>query len=288
MKAADDLAVMGRLSSSQLPVIPSGVFDLLAVLGDDMVDFSQIVVNIERFPTITARLISLANSPWSSPVTEVSSLEVACSRLGLNVVKSTSVALLVSAPFDSTRCPAFDAQSYWTRALSVADTVCQLASHITGNIAEQALHGIRTAGLLHNLGLLWMADQVPELTQRALQAELVDGRLELDQGLAALAGVGYRQAGGYLARAWGLPSSLVLAAQYHDQSDYDGEAWPVVRLTGLAVSMMSAAEVGMPWVASPAALQGLGIEPAEADRVNANVGSQLEQTRALAASLFCS
>ena len=82
--------------------------------------------------TSTGKLISLANSVWSAPTDEVSSLENACARLGFGVVRSTSIAIAVAAPFNPSTCPAFDLEYYWCSVLLTADVASRLVSVSSG------------------------------------------------------------------------------------------------------------------------------------------------------------
>ncbi|HEB95392.1 MAG TPA: HDOD domain-containing protein [Sedimenticola thiotaurini] len=285
MTSACNAPVLDTLSSRRLPVIPIGTFDLLAALDDDSIGFREIATVLERFPTIAARLIQLANSSWSSPVAEVSSLDAACSRLGVDVVKSTSVALLVSAPFDPCRCPAFEPRRYWARALAVAEAASHLAACIGSEAGGGDLQSARTAGLLHNLGLLWLADQLPEPTHLALLKWARDPDVSLDRSLMELAGAGYRQAGGCLARAWGLPSSLVTALEHQGRDRGQADAGPLAKLTGMAVSMVAAAEAGS-GVPAHCAADCPAVPAADAERVYRHTAQQLERIEGLAGSLF--
>ncbi len=194
--------VLTQLSSQHLPVLPHGAQKLLASLNDESLDFAQLTEVLENFPTIVARLISLANSAWSAPRSEITSLPMACSRLGLNVVRSTSIALAVAAPFNQLHCPQFDPKRYWTRALCCAEMAFRLASNHPDVASPQTL---RAAGLLHNLGLLWLADQLPVLTQQSFLMVQKQPHIRLDEALREITGAGYTEAGAYLANSWGLP-----------------------------------------------------------------------------------
>lgn len=283
MAGEHQIKVLDRLYKQEVPVLSSGAPELLASLTDESVDVPRLANLLERFPTIAARLISLANSAWSSPINEISSLEKACARLGLNVVKSTSIALAVVAPFNPSRCPAFDQQRYWTRALTVAELTYQLTRQTSHIVESQTA---KTAGLLHNLGLLWIADQLPGLTQQAIRTYQKGETSSLDQALTDLIGVGYSEASGYLGEAWKLPLPLVAAMGHHRDPYYSGKEWWIVRLVGIVVSMVSAAETKTPWSVPTAQMEKMEIEPAVATKLFASIGQQLAWTQELAASLF--
>ncbi len=212
--------VLQQLSDRHLPVLPHGAQDLLTQLNNDAADFDSIASTLENFPTIVARLISLANSAWSAPQAEITSLTMACSRLGLNVVRSTSIALAVAAPFNLFHCPQFDARRYWSSAMCSAEISTGLAKLIPD---YSSIQKIRTCGLLHNLGLLWLADQLPVLTQQSIQRRQQEDNLSLDQSLYDIIGAGYTQAGAFLAGLWELPEVFQTVMAFHrsDQTPPD-------------------------------------------------------------------
>ncbi|MDX2506543.1 MAG: HDOD domain-containing protein [Gammaproteobacteria bacterium] len=280
---ASQQATLKSLNSKHLPVLPPGAPYLLKTLTDESIDFHHLARSIERFPTIAARLIALVNSAWSAPVSPLTSLEAACARLGFAVVRSTSIALAVAAPFNPTRCPAFDAQRFWCRALLVADTSSWLAQSAGAGHAPET---VRAAGLLHNLGLLLLADQLPDETHQVLQQhnEIADSHLE--RLLHDRLGFDHCDAGGLLGETWGLPAPLVTAMAHHLKAPESLSLEESSSIVGYAVTMAHAAEQQIPWQAPDSMQASLGISPIEANRLFAQVITQLEKTRELAEILF--
>lgn len=50
-----------------LPTVPAGVPLLLQAASDDGVDLNVLAKILNRFPSIVARVLSIANSSWVSP-----------------------------------------------------------------------------------------------------------------------------------------------------------------------------------------------------------------------------
>jgi HD-like signal output (HDOD) protein len=217
MKSSPDCHERMIAQHDLLPVLPPGVPYLLQALADESIDFQELEVILGRFPSIVARLLSLANSSWVSPQVPVTSLKWACSLLGQNLVRSVSIALSVSSPFDLTRCPVFDSERFWCTALLAADGAVLLASCTESNKAfdSRALH---TAGLLHNLGLLWLADNKPKETDRALRLVAADDQKHVTQCLQDIVGMDYCEVGGCLGRAWSLPDIFVTIMEHQGNS----------------------------------------------------------------------
>lgn len=208
------------MDHDRIPVLPPGVTYLMQALNDDNMGFGEIAATIETLPSIAARILALANSAWSSPVTPVLSLELACSRLGLQVVRTASIALAIAQPFNPSRCPPFDGPTFWTTAMLNAEAASLLAAQTMRDRCAVA----RTTGLLSNLGLIWLAESLPTQTAAALEESHDAPPGRLNSALAAHCGLGFDQAGGLLAEAWSLPEELGEAIARQFDHDYNGLA----------------------------------------------------------------
>ncbi len=195
----------------KLPTPSKTVSILLQALVDEDMDFHQLAEILEQFPSIVVRLIALANSAWSSPVSTIDSLEMACARLGFNVVRSVSIAVAISAPFDPSRCPAFNAERFWCSAFLNADAATWLVERHP-SINPQAA---RTAGLLYNLGLLLLVVDMPDKTHQALTEASAHPDIRLNHALQQHCGIGYDEAGAIISQAWRLPDKLANAIGGH-------------------------------------------------------------------------
>jgi len=284
MHTNNDLAA--RLSFKQIPVLPAGASNLLKTLTDDSINFDELAGVLEQFPSIAARLIALANSPWSSPISPISSLEMACSRLGFDVVRSTSIAFSVASPFDLNRCPGFNAKYFWTTALLAADATSWLRAGSKSMQAE--LPTVRTAGLIHNLGLLLLADQLAEEVRLAIKLAEESEDLNLSEALLYVLGFNHFDAGLLLGQAWHLPEPLVEAMAY-DIVDENNEqpAGEIAGVVGLAVSMIQCLQYNRrPWSIPQTQLDQLQIPPTEATKVFERLSGQLAHIQEMADTLF--
>lgn len=266
-----------------LPTQPSSLPHLLGALGDGDIDSAELAKIIERFPSIAARLISLANSAWSAPAVSIDSLERACVQLGLGLVKNVSISLAVTAPFDPRRCPSFRFERFWCDTFLVADSAERLGRCAKSGRVPNA-DTVRTAGLMHNLGLLWLADNLPAETDRAI-AEAAAADCSLQEALDQHCGTNVCEVGGMIGRAWSLPEDLVVAMEQHGADDYSGDCWQVAALVGSAVNMVHAIHRGDPEHAGNGRLSDLAIGEPEQHRVLSQVTRQVDNTMELTKNL---
>lgn len=230
---------LSRLSTLQLPTLPAGIPFLLKSLTNEDIDFIELATLMEKFPSIVGKLVSLANSAWSSPIAEVTSLEIACSRLGLDVVKSTSIGLAIAAPFNSMRCPSFDAEYFWSSALLTADAASRLVAVSSVDSGPESSTA-RTAGLLHNLALLWLVDKLPAEVDQAMTMVKNNQIDTLRQALVHILGFDQQQAGRQLGISWDLPEPLVESMSHYPDISYQGPQRAIVVTVGLAAKLVSA------------------------------------------------
>ena len=283
----DRSSLRERMQRTQLPVLPPGTPYLLKAMADDDIGFRELSSIVEKFPSIAARLIFLANSTWSSPAVEVTSIEMACARLGFFVVRSVSVALSIASIFDARRCPAFDQTRYWADALLTAD----IAATLDGEAGlEEAIdvQSARTAGLLHNLGLLWQATWMPEETHRALS--LADGEETGAPGIDSLleeeCGIGFCEAGALLAEAWKFSPLLIDALRYQQETGYADHHWEAANLIGVARLLIRSREEDATGLCPDPRIERLGITPDCQQQILERIDSRSQEIRELARTLF--
>lgn len=282
-----DRPIREVMANTQLPVLPPGTPYLLKAMASEDIDFRELAAIVEKFPSIAAKLISLANSTWSSPVVTVTSLEKACARLGFFVVRSVSVALSIASIFNPRKCPAFDPVHYWADALLTADVSNALTLQAE-NIPDLDAQTARTAGLLHNLGLLWLATWMPSETNRALSVAASEEETDIavDPLLREWCGIGFCEAGAYLAEAWKFPELLVTAFRHQQSVDYQDRDWEAANLTGIARCLIRQSERDENEPISDPRFERLGIGPEKQEEILEHIDSRRQDILELAQTLF--
>ncbi len=270
----------------QVPSLAKNIHMLLKALSDDDLTYRQLAEVIKHYPDIAARLIFLANSSWSSPVTPVQTIEQACSRLGLSIVRSVSLAVSISAAFDFRKCLSFNTVYYWTTALLVAEGSGKIALESSfSDLNNDSVQTAQTAGLLHNLGILWLADNLPDETSRALEDIKQQPDLCVSQSLKQTIGVDYCLIGGWLAKQLEFPNVLRVTMTQHLNDDYQGADWEIVRMVSAAAHMTSALQHQQDYT-ELTDLEPLGIGPNMNRQIFQQLSNRFEDTQKLAQVLF--
>lgn len=282
ISTAPDVRVTG-VEKPVLPVLPPGLPFLLTALSDEDTGAQDWATALERFPPIAGRVIALANSAWASPRRPITGLPAACALLGLRVVRGVSIALAVAKIFNASRCPGFNARRFWCTALLTAEGAAVLSQERGGELDPSTMSA---AGLLHNLGLLWMADESPEETSAAFRVREGKDAGDLVQALRKTTGTDYCEKGGLLGEAWGLPDALTIAMRHHRTPGYSGPHAAVVSGVG-AVAQMVATLSRQDGAACAQSAQAYPcVPPAAAAAVFKHLKLKWDPTRELAKSLM--
>jgi HD-like signal output (HDOD) protein len=273
---------------SRLPPLKINIQVLIQAFANENIAPHELAAVLYHYPVISARLLGLANSAWARPASPITHLEAACVRLGQATVKGVSLALAVASSFDASRCPSFDPIRFWTTSMLVAEGGALLAANLTDKdcYAAELKLTVQTAGILHNLGLLWLADNLALEIEDVLKLTLSEPLLSVNQAIADGVGIDYCQVGAWLFAQWGLPEELIAAVAGHRESQHQDSASVPALLVGAAASMVSAVCHERNELPENTRLHRLGIDLVHQDRVFTQLAKQRDSTRELAKTLF--
>ncbi|MBL4762170.1 MAG: HDOD domain-containing protein [Gammaproteobacteria bacterium] len=268
--------------NDQLPIVPNNLQNLLNALSDDDLDFITLAKILSEFPSVSARLISVANSAWAAPKVEITHLEDACSRLGLKIVRSIAISLTVAAPFNPQKCPEFIASRFWADALLTADIAFSLTPLINSDVHAKTIH---TIGLLQSLGLLWLADNMNEITGVVLNDSHTNDA-SIAARLQQQVGTHYHEIGFYLAESWGFPKVLQQSILNCSQKNYSGEFSEYAQVVYLALQIVARLNKELEMEELVPLAETLGIQKVDFEKYCEGCYNALDSMRELANTLF--
>ncbi len=212
--ASEELSI--TVAINVLPPLPAVAHEIIATLGDEFVDGNNVADTVERDPAICARLLGLANSAYFGLRRPVSNMREVVNRvLGTDTVRSLALALATKQSFDVSRCPKFDAELFWRRALTSASS-CKRIAAVVDELQPVEREFAYALGLCHNLGLMALAYLEPDKLNDVL---LID-RAKSGQSLSELLRASFGQSGEdftvALATHWSMPEPLLAA--YRDRA----------------------------------------------------------------------
>ncbi len=206
MVTRDDVLAGAEL----LPAFPRVVDEILTTLDDPDANLNLLVRYVERDPVLAGRVYAQANAAASRtrPDARIADLYTATSLIGLSRLRLTAICASLSNFMSGRLSPKF-----WFHSAAAGVCAQQLAAHLQ-RPADQAL----VAGLLHDVGQLWLARFQPDLFTEAV-AEAASRRMTIDDAERARFGVDHAEIGAWLAESWKLPKPVCDAIRHHHRPD---------------------------------------------------------------------
>ncbi len=195
-----------------LPSRPTLYVELLRELRSVSASAATAGELVSKDLAISTKLIQVANSAFFGLEQQISEPAAAVLQLGLETTTALVLSIEAFARFDKVKPLYFSIDRVWKHSQEVADLarkIC-LALGCDSEVAGQAY----TAGLLHDIGKLALAQNFEEDYQRTLK-EAEARNLPLYEVEELVFGGTHAETGAYLLAVWGLPLSIVEAVADH-------------------------------------------------------------------------
>jgi putative nucleotidyltransferase with HDIG domain len=196
-------------SVQDLPVMPRAYLDLRDELSDPNFSLKKVVRIVEQDVGISAKILQLVNSAFFGLPREVSSIQVAVTYIGAEMLQNLVLSAEVFHVFEKGK--AFEGFSFEDLHIH-----SQLTAKIAGRLlpASAMRDAAIVAGLLHDIGKLVLATRTPTHFERAIEESRVE-MVPLYEAEQRLMGVSHAEVGAYLLGLWGLPAPVVEAVAHH-------------------------------------------------------------------------
>ncbi|MBI1766219.1 MAG: HDOD domain-containing protein [Acidobacteria bacterium] len=197
-----------------LPSLPSLYHELLEELQSPGVTLKKVGEVIARDLGMTAKILQMVNSAFFGLRRQISSPAEAVSLLGLETVMTLVMTIQIFSQFSSTLSRGFSPEALYDHSMRVAMCAKQVA--LAQGEAIDLANDAFTAGLLHDVGHLVLAANMPESYGRLL-ALVRANELPFDDCERQVFGATHAEIGAYLLGLWGLPNAIVETVAFHDQ-----------------------------------------------------------------------
>lgn len=237
-----------------LPSLPSLYREVTEELQSPNASIEKVGRIIAKDIGMVTKVLQLVNSPFYGLRSHVASATQAVALLGLDTVKSLVLSIKVFAQFERAHQSFFSLDVLWNHGMIVGRSAQMIAKEHGADqrIMEEAF----TAGLLHDVGLLVLATNLPTQYTDTLALMQNRGIPEWEAEREVL-GATHGDIGGYLLGIWGLSDTIVEAvAFHHEPSRSTGKTFSPLTAVHVANAVDEeevAAGIGGPQVAMQAA-----------------------------------
>jgi HD-like signal output (HDOD) protein len=203
-------ALAGKLRA--LPSFPMLYLEIMKALDDPALPMQTIDALIVKDPGLTAKMLQVVNSVALGLQEKVNDPLEAAQQLGLRTVRSLALSAHVFTNFTPSQKINFPVDALWGHLMKCAEGArVIMQAEDADNVYVEAAY---TAGMLHDIGKLMLADSMPREFQMALAQSLAGNapfsEIEVDVFGATHAGLA-----AYLLGLWGLPAPIVEAVAFH-------------------------------------------------------------------------
>jgi putative nucleotidyltransferase with HDIG domain len=202
------MTIQIEISDQDLPVLSVVATQALELLHHPNVTNQKIEELIRQDPSLTSRLLHIANSPFYATRMESKSIADAARKLGMRQLHNIILAAATGELFHADDA---HAQQLWLHAQTVAMATQIMAETLALAHAEEAY----IAGLLHDIGKIIIYRQHPELYASMLDEAQATLRPLHELESEAFKFFNHMSVGGLVVRKWRLSDTIAESARFH-------------------------------------------------------------------------
>lgn len=196
----------------RLPSVPTIYLQLQSELRKQEPSIKKVAQIVSADMAMVTKVLQLVNSAFFGFYEQVTSAERAVVLLGINTIESLALTVKAFEMFDTSHTPFLNIDEMMKHSILTANF-----ARTIGN--EQGCHNeeldqILTAGLLHDIGKLILADNLPLKYSGILNKAQRENRSVWEVEFEVL-GATHAEVGAYLTGLWGLPDSILEALAFH-------------------------------------------------------------------------
>lgn len=189
-------------NAGKLPAMPEVATRLIKSFDDPHIGLHQVAELIGKDPTLTAKVLRLANSARFSPAHKIGTLVDAANALGMDTLRNLTMAAAITNTFP--QCHGLDRLALWRHAASTA-SYARILARLVGLDADEVF----LAGMMLRTGQILMAMSEPaQVADVEVHANEPGSRFSLEQSRFACT---HADVTASLAAHWHFPDELVQA-----------------------------------------------------------------------------
>jgi HD-like signal output (HDOD) protein len=207
--------IIARLNGiTNLPTLPEVVLKVQQMVYSSDGSAAKLARIIEQDPSLTAKILQVANSGFYAAAGRITSVPTAVTRIGFNEIGHIVIATSVVKNF-SRASNTLDYKRFWKHALTAAHmafTSSQISGAEFGKDARETLY---LAGLLHDIGILIYDQFFHDEFEAILKYAVEKGVSYLDAENAVAPKETHATLGAALLEIWKLSPTAIDGVRFH-------------------------------------------------------------------------
>ncbi len=226
-----------------LPPLPETARRLLELASEPHASAEQLADAIETDAAVAARILCYANSSFYGFPGRIADLQGAIARvLGFDVAMGIAIAMCLGKDVRIAQTGPLGLEAYRRHSVYCATLTAQLARQAPKRLSLNPGKAY-LAGLLHNLGMLFLGQMFPDQYRLLARTLAVNAHASLSEIEKAMLDSTHIELGARLLTQWHLPAEIVGAITHYQDETYRGEQAGYAHLIGLSLSLLEKSEL---------------------------------------------
>ena len=218
METPDLKVLIGKMK--KLPALPNVYTRVSEELNSAEASLAKVAEIVAEDPVVTTKMLQLVNSSFFGLQQQIVSAADAVMFLGADRVKGLILVARVFSQFDPKIIVALGLDQLWNHSMKTGAYAQSIAKW---EVRDARTSGAAfTAGLLHDVGKLMLAGNLPEEYLKVLEASRGE-RIPISVAEQQAFGATHAELGGVLMGLWGLPLELIQSVGWHHAPGLSGD-----------------------------------------------------------------
>lgn len=201
-----------------LPPIPRVLQEITQLFSDPSISARKIEMLIEKDPSLTVKVLSVANSPLFGLRRSVTNIGSAVLILGYQEIKSIVTSIKMAAALKMKSDKYFDPDIFLNHSLITGILTQRMSKDLGFNFDGDGF----TAGMLHDMGIVILHEHFPEEFLQIVEYA-AQNNVPFLQAEYNILGLSHQEIGEFLADKWSLPAVLSDVLQFHHRPGFSKE-----------------------------------------------------------------
>lgn len=218
---------ISQMIKTKLPPLPGSTLRVLELIRDINASTRQMAGAVEMDPSLSARLLRMANSPIYSRQKNVSSIYQAIDVVGTKSLYDIVMMGMTSDVFAKEIRSSVIGRTIWEHSLAVA----LLARELSRMLGMRGTDEVFICGLLHDIGKIMLLRADVETYSKILdyktEADMLDWEKETF-------GCDHAEIGALVAQGWRLPEDVCQSIRHHHNASHTVQHLFITHLINIA------------------------------------------------------
>ena len=195
-----------------LPSLPRSYHEIMQIVQKEEGSLKEVAEIIQNDVSMSMEILKYVNSSFFGLYKEVTSIRQAVSLLGINTIQTLVLSINVFSQFDKSKHYAINIHELWEHSFFTGLFSKAIIADLgmDRNLQEDAF----TLGLLHDIGILILATQIPEKYKEVYE-EAKRSNLVLSEVEYQIFDTSHAEVAAYLIGLWGISSNLITVISTH-------------------------------------------------------------------------